>query len=238
MADRTGFQQKLAGIMKLAKERGMRLTAGETRAFFAEDHLSGEQMDLVFDYLLSQKVAVQGYVRQPGVIREAEKGTAQQAPRQQDELDEEERTYLDGYLAQIRQMRTETPEEERFARCLQLVADEAVRMHRAEVFLGDLIQEGNAALAEVMAGSREGEDRAVEAARGAMQALLTSQIEMKRRDRQMVEQVSRLDETIRQMTDELGRKVDVEEVAGRMGLTEDEIRDILKLAGEEPEDGQ
>ena len=54
----------------------------------------------------------------------------------------------------------------------------------------------------------------------------------------MVEQVSRLDETIRQMTDELGRKVDVEEVAGRMGLTEDEIRDILKLAGEEPEDGQ
>ena len=147
MADRTGFQQKLAGIMKLAKERGMRLTAGETRAFFAEDHLSGEQMDLVFDYLLSQKVAVQGYVRQPGVIRESEKGTAQQAPRQQDELDEEERTYLDGYLAQIRQMRTETPEEERFAHCLQLVADEAVRMHRAEVFLGDLIQEGNAALA-------------------------------------------------------------------------------------------
>ena len=48
MADRTGFQQKLAGIMKLAKERGMRLTAGETRAFFAEDHLSGEQMDLGF----------------------------------------------------------------------------------------------------------------------------------------------------------------------------------------------
>ena len=41
-----------------------------------------------------------------------------------------------------------------------------------------------------------------------------------------------------EMTDELGRKVDVEEVAGRMGLTEDEIRDILKLAGEEPEDGQ
>ena len=38
------------------------------------------------------------------------------------------------------------------------------------------------------------------------------------------------------MTDELGRKVDVQEVAARLELTEEQVRDILKLTGEEPED--
>ena len=52
----------------------------------------------------------------------------------------------------------------------------------------------------------------------------------------MVDQVTRLDETIREMTDELGRKVDVQEVADRLELTEEQVRDILKLTGEEPED--
>lgn len=35
------------------------------------------------------------------------------------------------------------------------------------------------------------------------------------------------------MSDGLGRKVDVEEVAEKMGVSEEEIEDILKLAGEE-----
>ena len=112
-------------------------------------------------------------------------------------------------------------------------------LHREEAFIGDMIQEGNAALVEAMdlhpAG--EGEQELVMAdVRAAMRALLASQTEMKRRDRKMVNQVTRLDETIKQMTDELGRKVDVQEVAERLELTEEQVRDILKLTGEEPED--
>ena len=38
------------------------------------------------------------------------------------------------------------------------------------------------------------------------------------------------------MSEELGRKVSVEEVADRLGITEAEIEDILKLAGEEVKD--
>ena len=74
MADKMSFQQKLADIMKLAQENGMRMTAEETEQFFEDDGLTKEQMDLVFDYLLSQKVAVQGYVRKPGTVQESGDG--------------------------------------------------------------------------------------------------------------------------------------------------------------------
>lgn len=38
------------------------------------------------------------------------------------------------------------------------------------------------------------------------------------------------------MKEEFGRKVSVDEVAERLGISEDEIEDILKLAGEEVKD--
>ena len=136
-------------------------------------------------------------------------------------------------------MQPASGEEARLASYLRKVAEEAVKMHRAEVFVGDMIQEGNASLVEALglypAGDGE-QERVMEDVRAAMRALLASQTEMKRRDRKMVDQVTRLDETIRDMTDELGRKVDVQEVADRLELTEEQVRDILKLTGEEPED--
>ena len=66
--------------------------------------------------------------------------------------------------------------------------------------------------------------------------MLESHTEAKRRDKKMVERVNDLDETIKSMKEEYGRKVSVDEVAERMGITEDTVEDILKLAGEEVKD--
>lgn len=49
----------------------------------------------------------------------------------------------------------------------------------------------------------------------------------------MVEKVNDLDEQIKKLSDELGRKVSVDELEESAGITEDEISNILKLAGEE-----
>lgn len=236
MADRIGFQQKLADVVKLAGENGMTLSVEEVEKFFEEDRLSEEQMDLVFDYLLTQKVSLPGYTRRSGTARlvgeedETERGSA---------LNEEEKEYMAAYLAQIGDMQPSDENEARFAYYLPKVANEAVRMHRKEIFIADLIQEGNASLVEALkeypAGSGQ-EDLVMEAVKASMQLVIASQEEVERRDRRMVEKVAALDETIQRMTDELGRKVDVSEVAGEMKLTEEQIRDILKLAGEEPEE--
>ena len=69
-----------------------------------------------------------------------------------------------------------------------------------------------------------------------MQMTLESQSETKRQEDKMVQKVSDLDETIRNMKEEYGRKVSVDEVADRMQISEDDVADIMKLAGEEIKD--
>ena len=62
MADRIKFQEKLNGIWDMAKSQGGRISLEEVEIYFEEDHLSEEQMNLVCEYLLSQKMAVTGYI--------------------------------------------------------------------------------------------------------------------------------------------------------------------------------
>ena len=116
-------------------------------------------------------------------------------------------------------MNEETPEEMRMAYYLPKVVEEAVRLHHPEVFIGDMIQEGNIvlmlALKEIQ--KEKDEEEILEQIRAGMLAALESQTEVKRRDHKMVEKVTELDETIKSMKEEYGRKVSVDEVADRLG---------------------
>ena len=80
------------------------------------------------------------------------------------------------------------------------------------------------------------EEEILEKVRMDMQMTLESQSETKRQEDKMVQKVSDLDETIRNMKEEYGRKGSVDEVADRMQISEDDVADILKLAGEEVEE--
>ena len=72
MAGRLEFKEKLGDILKEAIAQGGEMQKEEVEKFFAEDGLSEEQIDLVCDYLLSQKVSVYGYQKKSGVVRMAE----------------------------------------------------------------------------------------------------------------------------------------------------------------------
>ena len=49
----------------------------------------------------------------------------------------------------------------------------------------------------------------------------------------MVEKVQELDEKIKEITKEMGRKVSVDELADFLQISEDEIARVLQLAGED-----
>ena len=68
--------------------------------------------------------------------------------------------------------------------------------------------------------------------------MIKEQDELSSRDKKMVEKVSALDEAIKTLTEELGRKISLDELAVYMGMTEDEVMDILRLMGEEGEDSE
>ncbi|MEG0227780.1 MAG: RNA polymerase sigma factor region1.1 domain-containing protein, partial [Lachnospiraceae bacterium] len=70
MKNRLQFQEKLSGILTLAEDQGKRITTQEVDAYFESDQLTKDQFDLVYDYLLSQKVVVKGYEKSGGMLKE------------------------------------------------------------------------------------------------------------------------------------------------------------------------
>ena len=61
--DRAEFLKKLSELVEKAKGQGGQIAIDEVKGFFEKEELTEEQMELVFDYLLSQKVVVKGYLK-------------------------------------------------------------------------------------------------------------------------------------------------------------------------------
>ena len=227
MGKRLEFQEKLSGILLYAAEQGGKITREEAEQYFEEDNLSKEQMELVFDYLLSQKIVVKGYQKKNGTIIEKRE---EQEPCK---LSKEEQVYLTDYLAGLDQTNMEDKKMQMY---LIKVAELAQKMYHPEVFIGDMIQEGNVSLIlalEQYRGKPDEEVQVMEEVRAGIQMAAESQAEIKRRDKKMVEQVTELDEKIKHLSEEMGRKISIEEAADQMGMTEDQVADVMKLAGED-----
>lgn len=230
MSDRLEFQEKLQKVLELAKSGEQKITLEEVESYFEEDCLSKEQLQLVCEYLLSQKVAVSGFEKNNTAVQE---GEAEQELAELPPLSEEEQKYVESYLMELKEMKAAGEAEMRMASLFPKVVEEARKLNH-QVFIGDVIQEGNVSLMQALSEMPEAQDALVmEEVRAGMLALIEEQTEMKRQDKRMVEQVSELDEAIRSMTEELGRKVAVDELAERLGIGEEQIAEILKLAGED-----
>ena len=240
------FLEKLSGLVQKAKNQESQITIDEVKTYFAKEDLTEEQMELVFDYLLAQKVVVKGYLKMDASEVEEEKIT----------FTDEEEMYLKEYLEDLKAFKKEEDGEKEVLwdkvawgddlarqRLIELylleVVEIAKEMYHPEVFLGDLIQEGNVGLImgiEMISGKDGAHEFIVSQIKESIQALIEEHTELKSRDKKMVEKVSLLDESITSLTEELGRKVSIDELAVYMGMDEEEILDILKLTGEETED--
>ena len=223
MAERMGFQGKLREVLGFAREREDHLLAEDVEKFFEEEALSPEQMELVFQYLTEQGIEVKGYAPSKGTVREAD---------QEEGLSPEEERYLETYRQEIEAL--EEAGDKTLARRLTEVVEEAVKLQRGEVFLGDLIQEGNMRLVMLLEEDPEKEEEARRVTvRSAMEEFIASSGEVRRRDRQMVRKVTDLNNTVKAMEEEEGRKVTLDEAAGRLGITRQEAEQIWKLTSEE-----
>ena len=223
MAEKLEFREKLAGILALCASQNNITDKTTVEEYFAEDNLSKEQMELVFDYLLSQKVIVKGYVKAGGSIKNAEK------PEDVVRYTQEEQDYLNLYEQDLKGLREGDPLKE----LLPAILSMAKEMHRTDIYIGDLVQEGNMGLMLAMEEHEGDMEALLSMAKESMQALLESQEETKKQDNRMVEKVNDLDEQIKKLSEEMGRKISVDELEEFLDITEDEISDILKLAGEE-----
>lgn len=241
MNEKLEFLEKLRGLVDIARGKRSQITIGEVTGYFKKEELTEEQMELVFDYLLAQKIVVKGYVK----MESAEVY----------ELSEEEKEYLSDYeknmelIQPVIEGETEklftkivAGDEEAKARLVEIymkeVVEKAKEMARPEAFIGDLIQEGNIGVIlgiEQITDPANAHDTIMAQMKASMRMLIESQVEVSSCDKKMIEKVQLLDEGIKNLTEELGRKVTIDELAIHMGMEIEEIEDILKLTGEEPE---
>ena len=246
MEARAEFLKKLNGLVAVAKDQGDQITIDEVRTYFTDAALTEEQLELVFDYLLAQKVVVKGYIKMTEAVEEKITYT------------EEEEAYLKEYLNDLEAFREEKAGEKEslFAKLiggdasaknrltelyLKEVVEIAKEMYHPEIFFGDIIQEGNVGLIlgmDMLADVATAHETIVNQVKQCIQMLIEEHAEVKSRDNKMVEKVTMLDESIKTLTEELGRKVTIDELAVYMGMTEEEIDDILRLMGEESEEGE
>lgn len=243
MNEKAEFLKKLNELVEIAKKQGNQIKIEEVQTYFSKENLTEEQVELVFDYLMEQKVSVIGYVK---LEEEQEEVLV---------LTDEEQRYLDEYVMDLKAFQSIEKEEVQSLIESVLQGDEqaktklievylkevveiAKKVHRPEVFLGDLIQEGNLGLimsVEMLTDVSSAHDVILTQIKQSMQLLLEECEELSNRDKKMVEKVQLLDEAITNLTEELGRKVTIDELAIYMGMEIEEIEDTLKLAGEEPE---
>ncbi len=244
MKNREEFLKELNALVISARENGNQITVDQVKNYFSETDLTEGQIELVFDYLLAQKVVVKGYVKVSSVEEKAEITYT-----------EDEKAYLEGYLQELQAFKDEAlgEREALFEKMVQgngeaterlielylpVVVDIAKDMHHPDIFIGDMIQEGGVGL---IMGINQIED--VQKAnqtictqiRQSIQMMIEEYETVNKSDNKMLEQVNMLDQAIKELTDELGRKVTMDELAIHIGMTEEEIMDILRLMGEDAE---
>lgn len=120
----------------------------------------------------------------------------------------------------------------------------ASELDDGSVPLEDLIQEGYVGLLRGIkeldnetdqadsASMRPVREVLTEAIREAVSGAIREEAEMRRRDDRLVVQVELLNRSIEKLTEDLGTKPNIDEIANDMGITQQNVLDILKLTGE------
>ena len=230
------FAKKLEEVKHLAKEQGNMITQEQVIEAFEELELSGDQMQLVYDYLLQSKIGIGQHL----------------SP--EDYLTEKEQDYLEEYLSEIEGLGDVT-DGEREAITISAMAGDADAQRRLTeiylkevpqiaklyagqgVYLEDLIGEGNVALTigVSMLGSQEDPKEALgflgKMIMDAMESHIQENADSKKIDQRVADKVNLVADKAREMSEELRRNVTVRELMEESGLSEKAIRDAIRMSG-------
>lgn len=234
------FAQTLEQVRQHAADQGGWISEEDVQEAFAPLALSGEQLQMVYDYLIKQRIGIGAPVNPD------------------DYLTKEEKNYLQNYLDELAALPRQSPGEKEAVTLSAMAGDidaqsrltviylpdvvEVARLYSGQgVPLEDLIGEGNLALSMgvSMLGALEHASE-VQGMLGrmmmdAMEELIQEQHNTENADQRMAERINRVLEAARGLSEELHRKVTVEELAQETKLSEKSIRDAIRLSGHQIE---
>ena len=246
------FQEKLRNICELGKQNGNMLTHEQIREHFASTDLETSQMLKVLQYLKLQGIMREGdtapvETEEVGETEPESKGTS--TP-----LTSEEEAYLKDYLAEVSNGKEVSPEMlhtlfenladgDAIAEAaltsiyLPVAANMAADMNCTEIQFADLIQEANVVLLTALSDPEtERKDDAwlrLQLRKGII-AAIEEQTQQKFQDDCLVTKVEKLESAVKDLTDDDGEnRFTIDELAVILDMNVDEIRDILRLTGDD-----
>lgn len=230
------FAQTLEQVKKTAKEQGNCISKEQVQEAFEPLFLGDEQFQMVYDYLQKNKIGIDEKVNLD------------------DYLNDQEADYLEEYLQQLKGF-PERSEGEKEAVTLSAMAGDPdaqkclieiflpqvaqiAKLYAGQgVFLEDLIGEGNVALtmAVTMLGALEHASEAQgmigKMIMDAMEELIMQDADEAKKDQKFVDRVNRVAGRAKELSEELRRKVTVEELADETGMSRKSILDAVRISG-------
>ena len=230
------FLKRLKETAGKAAENSNKITEEELKEAFADLELDEKQMTQVRDFLKSKGVGIGEPLPLEEVISEEEMNHLKEYEEMIDSIEIPSDNVMDAI--KLSAMAGERDAQQRLTEySLRKVVDIARLYAGQEVFMEDLIGAGNEALliAVTQLAPLEKPDE-VDGYLGrrimdAMEDLIAMNLDEKAAEKAVEERVNLVADRARELAQELGRKVSVQEVAAEYEMDPEDVREAVRLSG-------
>lgn len=222
------FQEKLEEICTLGEANDKQVTAQQVRDCFEGLELEQAQLLKILQYLKLKGISIEGARESSQKPEETQSAEERKVP-----LTPEEEGYFREYMEEI----STSSDHGLYSHYLPLAARMAVEMNCEEIFIADLIQEANVSL--LMALGEESEEEKTEnwilgRIRAGIRGAIEEQTQRKFEDDYLVAKVQNLEAAVKELTeDDEESKFSIDELAVILDMDVEEIRDVLRLTGDD-----
>ena len=236
------FREMLSEIKKAANETGDVITQDKIKEILAGIPLEEEHFKLIYNYLSEQNIRVVDSLEELDEQPQEDGGSLalylDELMSLEREVTEDERELM------LQAMEQEAGAKERLIESyLPLICEMASGYEGDDVLAEDLIQEGNLGLLMAIESLGQLKNESPAACRAhiinsineAMEQMIDSSRKTKKMDEGIVSRVSHLDEAIRNLERDLEHKVSAEELSAYLEMPLEEIKDVLRMAGDQIE---
>ena len=240
------FQEALTSLVEFAATKGNYITPEEINLRMKEFITSDSQYPFIYDYLLANKITVEGYKN----IKDSSAQNKKQTESTEKESTEES-AFIEMYLSDIssippaengeiealleKLLHGNTDVVNRLVEChLSMVADLAKNYRLKGVSFGDLIQEGNIGLMIGISDYNENcgdfSDFISKRICTAMEDIIQEQTHSDQIGTHLADKLNQLDHVTKQLNETLGRIPEISEISEMMAIPEEQVSLLLKLS--------
>lgn len=229
------FAKTLEKVKDIAKDQGNCISEDQVQKEFEVLGLNNDQLQMVYDYLVKHKIGI----GQPVNI--------------DDYLSEEEKDYLQTYLDEIAALPQVSAGEKEAITLSAMAGDPDAQGRLTEIYLPDVVEiaklytgqgvlledligEGNVAVAigVTMLGCLENASEAQgmlgKMIMDAMEDYIQETASNEKADQKIVDKVNKVMDAARELSDELKRKVTIEELMQETGMSRNKIMEAIRFS--------